>query len=84
MVLPKWSKNWTELNLGSTSFIYEIEKAKSSKYWDSLSPSFLQHLEERVLQKSLAAMTFPVYITNMRHWLVFRIDFENEELAYSA
>ena len=72
------------LTIKNLRFIYEIEKAKYSKYWDSPSPSFLWRLEERVLQKSLAAMTFPVYITNMRHWLVFRIDFENEELAYSA
>jgi hypothetical protein len=63
-------------------FMHEIEKANSYTYWDSPSPSFLRRLEERVLQKALTAMIFPVYLANMRHWLAFRIDFENKELAY--
>lgn len=63
-------------------FMHEIEKAKSPKHWDSPSSSFLQRLEGRVLQKKLEAMIFPVYITKARHWLAFRIDFKNEELAY--
>jgi hypothetical protein len=72
------------LTIENLQFIHEIEKANEYSYWDSPSPSFLRRLEERALHNKLTAMVFPVYVAKVKHWLAFRIDFENEELAYGT
>jgi len=65
-------------------FMHEIKKAKTLKHWDSPSPSFLKCLEEWILDKKVLVMVFPVFMADMKHWLAFRIDFENAEIAYGT
>ena len=68
--------------INNLHFMHEIEKAKTSRHWDSPSPSFLRCLEEWILDKKVLAMVFPVFLADMKHWLAFWINFENKEIAY--
>ena len=64
-------------------FWTEIDKAKSAKYFEKASGSaFIRRLEMRILDEELDFLVFPVRMDSQTHWLTFKLDFKNCELAY--
>ena len=61
----------------------EIDKAKSAKsFKKAFRSAFLQRLEKRILDEELDFLVFPVQMDSQMHWLTFKLDFKNCELAY--
>lgn len=63
----------------------EIDKAKSAKFFEKAPGSaFLRRLEKRILDEELDFLVFPVRMDSQMHWLTFKLDFKNCELAYGT
>lgn len=63
----------------------EIDKVKSAKFFEKTPVSaFLQRLEKRILDEEIDFLVFPVRVDSQTHWLTFKLDFKNCELAYGT
>ena len=63
-------------------FWRELDKAESSKDFNTSSRSFLSRLEDRLQNGEIDYLLFPVYLAPENHWLTFKLDFESNQLSY--
>jgi hypothetical protein len=61
-------------------FWREINQAKSQKYFQSPSKPFLCQLESHVKLKEMDFLVFPVQMDSVGHWLIFKLDFVQNEI----
>lgn len=70
------------VRIETSRFWRELDKAKSSKDFNTPSRSFLGRLEDRLQNGEIVYLLFPVYLAPEKHWLTFKLDFESHQLSY--
>lgn len=63
-------------------FMHDINKARSETDHTNPLTTFLKCLEAHIRKSNYDTLIFPVHLEEEKHWLVFKIDFDCQELSY--